>query len=55
MLEAGHTNVDRLCHLVIDDADIVTKEFPSQVLLPVSLLHSLISYCSTLYTWSPFC
>ena len=31
MLESGHTNVKRLCHLFIDDADIITKEFPKQV------------------------
>jgi len=31
MLDKNYTNVRRLCHLVIDDADIITKEFPQQV------------------------
>ncbi|XP_067932934.1 putative ATP-dependent RNA helicase TDRD12 [Watersipora subatra] len=31
MLEAGHVNVIRLCHLVIDDADIIAKEFPQEL------------------------
>lgn len=31
MLEEGHASVARLCHLFIDDADIITKEFPLEV------------------------
>lgn len=43
MLESGHVNVERLCHLIIDDADIVTKEFPTEV----RLMSSFVLYANS--------
>ncbi|XP_023931429.1 uncharacterized protein LOC106159305 [Lingula anatina] len=31
MIEKGYTNLNRLCHLVMDDADVLTEDFTDQV------------------------
>ena len=43
MLQAGHVNVNRLCHLIIDDADVVTKEFHTEVSNFIAVTIYLIS------------
>jgi len=31
MMHDGYASLSRLCHLVIDDADVITREFTSEV------------------------